>query len=289
MAKKYEKKHWIAFYDALVLLYDKLLADDRGCASILYQSQKHYLISERSINKRYRAVLDVRNNVSDIKTDLKRIADLFYTAVAIDNKDFDENNKPKLPVYVPRFLDDESDLFKIQIHENKAHSSENFKNNEWIIVAACLRGSLDLQCNDDDYKDMTNAEALSDALSELVCDDYKAYAEDSPESPYFTVCVNAKTMCDKHECDSIQKRSFTGRQIRASFFTQKDGMIQKSKLATVGIVLLTDDVQVVHSHDRSIRTDAKYTKQHVDEIILESIPASLRSGRLYKRYDEKKA
>ena len=285
MAKKDEKEHWIALYNALVLLYDKLLSNDNSCTNILYQSQKHHLINDQSINKRYRAVLNVRSNVSDIKTDLKRIADLFYTAVKLDDKDFDENDKPKLPVYVPRFLDNESDLFKIQIHENKAHSSENLKKTESVMIAACPRGSLNSQCSDE----RTSRQALESAVSILENEGYTVEIEDTPKSPYFTLSVDAKNMCNKYECDSIQRRFFTGRQIRANFFTKKDNIVQKSKLETVGIVLLTDDIEVVHSHDRSIRTDAKYTKQHVDEIILESIPAELRSGRLYKRYDDKKA
>lgn len=285
MAKKDEKPHWRAFYKELALLYDYLLSDEHGCASILYKSKDRCLLSEYSINKRYRAVLNIRDHDSAIKKDLERIAKLFYIAVAIDDKDFDENNKPKLPVYVPRFLDNESDLFKIQIHENKAHSSENLKKTDSVMIAACPRGSLDLQCSDG----RTSRQALESAVSVLENEGYAVEIEDTPKKPYFTLSVDAKTICEKHQCDSIQRRFFTGRQIRANFFTQKDDIVQKSKLATVGIVLLTDKIEVVHSHDRSIRTDAKYTKQHVDEVVLESIPAELRSGRLYKRYDDKKA
>lgn len=285
MAKKDEKAHWIAFYVALAHLYDYLLSDDRGCASILYQSKDHCLINEQSINKRYRAVLNVHDHADTIKTNLEHIAALFYAAVAIDDKDFDANNKPKLPVYVPRFLDDESDLFKIQIHENKAHSSKNHTQKDMIQVASCPRGSLTLQCE----KGRTNRQALEKSVGVLEADGYRVEIDDKPETPYYTLSIDAKTMCDKYECDSIQHRFFTGRQIRANFFTEKDDIVQKSKLATVGIVLLIADIQVVHSHDRSIRTDAKYVKKHVDEIVLDSIPTKLRSGRLYKRYDEKKA
>lgn len=284
MAKKDEKAHWIAFYLELAHLYDYLLSENGGCASILYQSKDRCLINEQSINKRYRAVLNVHDHAEAIKTHLERIAALFYEAVAIDDKNFNVNNKPKLPVYVPRFLNDESDLFKIQIHENKAHSSENHTHKDMIQVASCPRGSLTLQCDGG----RTNRQALENAASLLSADGYTVEIADTPKAPYFMLSVDAKTMCEKHQCDSIQRRFFTGRQIRANFFTEKDDVVQKSKLATVGIILLTADIQVVHSHERSIRTDAKYTKQHIDEIVLDIIPQDLRSGRLYKRYNEKK-
>lgn len=286
---KAEKLHWHEFYDELFLLYNYLLGDG-GCASVLYNSSVSYLKNEHSINKRYRAVLNVRDKKGAIETQIDRIKELFYIAVEIDKKDSKDKKEPKLPVYIPRFLDDEHQIFKIQIHENKAHSSENHTKKDTVPVASCLRGSIDSESNSDNDDDKrTNRQVIDDITALLQADDYIVKVENDPENPYIMLSVDANTMCEKYECDSIQRRFDTGRQIRANFFTKKDNIVQKSKLATVGIVLLTRNVDVIHSLDRSIRTDAKYTDQHVDEIVFDYIPPKMRSGRLYKRYSEKKA
>ncbi|MEN2750011.1 hypothetical protein AAIR29_00040 [Psychrobacter sp. FBL11] len=261
------------------------MGDDEmnGYATILYESQNRSPSSPFSFNKNYRAVLMVGDGdaVSALKTELQEIAELFYEAVAVDKKNYDPNNKPKLPVYIPRFLDDNDELFKIQIHENKAHSSENLTKTDMVTLASCPRGSLSRLI--DEKRSVRRV--LEAAAGVLENDGYTVVIEDKNLSPYYTLSVDVKTLCEKHECDSIQRRFFTGRQIRANFFTEKDDIVQKSKLATVGVVLVTKPVEVVHSLDRSVRTDAKYTKKHIDEIVFEEIPELFRSGRLYKIYD----
>ena len=281
-----DREHWYPFYGRLSSLYRLLMGDDEmnGYATVLYESRTRSSSSPFRFDKNYRAVLMVGDGdaVSALKTELQQIADLFYEAVAIDKKDYDPNNKPKLPVYVPRFLDDNDELFKIQIHENKAHSSENLTKTDMVTLASCPRGSL---CRLIDEKRSVR-QVLEAAAGVLENDGYAVVIEDKNLSPYYTLSVDVKTLCEKHKCDSIQRRFFTGRQIRANFFTEKDEVVQKSKLATVGVVLVTEPVEVVHSLDRSIRTDAKYTKKHIDEIVFEEIPAPFRSGRLYKNYDD---
>ncbi len=79
--------------------------------------------------------------------------------VAIDNKEHGTNRKPKLPVYMPYFLDNEDDIFKIQIHENKAHSSVNYKQGEMIPIFSCSKGSLSSPNEAD--KSRSNKEVLS--------------------------------------------------------------------------------------------------------------------------------
>ena len=281
-----DREHWYPFYERLSSLYRLLIGDDEmnGYATILYESRTRSSTNPFKFDKNYRAVLMVGDGdrVSALKTELQQIADLFYQAVAIDKKDYDPNNKPKLPVYVPRFLDDNDELFKIQIHENKAHSSENLTKTDMVTLASCPRGSLSRL-----YPDKRSVrDVLEAAAGVLESDGYTVATKDENLSPYYTVSVGVKTLCEKHECDSIQRRFFTGRQIRANFFTEKDDIVQKSKLATVGIVLVTKPVEVVHSLDRSVRSDAKYTKKHIDEIVFEEIPEQFRSGRLYKIYDD---
>lgn len=281
-----DREHWYLFYGRLSSLYRLLMGDDEmnGYATILYESQNRSPSSPFRFNKNYRAVLMVDNGdaVSAIKTELEEISDLFYEAVAIDKKNYDPNNKPKLPVYVPRFLEDNDELFKIQIHENKAHSSENLTKTDMVTLASCPRGSLSRLI--DEKRSVRRV--LEAAAGVLENDGYTVVIEDKNLSPYYTLSVDVKTLCEKHKCDSIQRRFFTGRQIRANFFTEKDDVVQKSKLATVGVVLVTEPVEVVHSLDRSIRTDAKYTKKHIDEIVFDEIPEQFRSGRLYKNYDD---
>ena len=281
-----DRAHWWKFYARLSELCKSLIGDDEmnGYAEILYESQKRPLSSPFRFDKNYRAVLMVSQAVPEIKAELEHIANLFYEAVAIDKKDYDPNNKPKLPVYVPRFLDDKDELLKIQIHENKAHSSENLTQKEMVILASCPRVSLcRLHEGKRTVEDVLEAEA--EALKQ---DGYTVIIRDTPLNSYYTLSVDVKTLCEKYKCTSIQRRFFTGRQIRANFFTEKDGVVQKSKLATVGVALVTKPVEVIHSLDRSIRTDAKYTKKHIDEIVFDKIPESFRSGRLYKIYDEAK-
>ena len=279
-----DREHWYPFYGRLSSLYRLLMGDDEmnGYATILYESQNRSPSSPFRFNKNYRAVLMVGDAVPAIKTELEEISDLFYEAVAIDKKNYDPNNKPKLPVYVPRFLEDNDELFKIQIHENKAHSSENLTKTDMVTLASCPRGSLSRLI--DEKRSVRRV--LEAAAGVLENDGYTVVIEDKNLSPYYTLSVDVKTLCEKHKCDSIQRRFFTGRQIRANFFTEKDDVVQKSKLATVGVVLVTEPVEVVHSLDRSIRTDAKYTKKHIDEIVFDEIPEQFRSGRLYKNYDD---
>lgn len=279
-----ENKHWVDFYNQLVILYDSLLDEESGYAGVMYQSKKNHLLGENSLNKRYRAVLYV-GEAHTLEEDIKRVKSLFYKAVEIDNQELKIKTEPKLPVYIPYFLDDENDLFKIQIHENKAHSSVNYKQDKMIPIASCPRGSL-AQNNEKDHT-RSNRQVIQDTANLLEAEGYTVEIEDNEKNPYVMLSVDVATLCDKYECDSIQRRYFTGRQIRANFFTKKDGIIQKSKLATIGTLLLRKHISVVNSFQRSTRTDAKYTKQHVDEIILDIVGEDLRSGRLYKRYNEK--
>lgn len=279
-----DREHWYPFYGRLSSLYRLLMGDDEmnGYATVLYESRTRSSSSPFRFDKNYRAVLMVGDAVPAIKAELQEIADLFYEAVAIDKKDYDHNNKPKLPVYVPRFLDDNDELFKIQIHENKAHSSENLTKTDMVMLASCPRGSLSRLYDEK----RTIRDVLQAEVEALKLDGYTVFIKDKPGFSYYTLSVDVKTLCEKNKCDSIQRRFFTGRQIRANFFTEKDDVVQKSKLATVGVVLVTEPVEVVHSLDRSIRTDAKYTKKHIDEIVFDEIPELFRSGRLYKNYDD---
>ena len=117
---KDKKQHWIDFYNELTSLYDSLLNPEYSGASVLYQSSTAGFIPN-TVNKHYRAVLNVGKETALIKDHIERAKALFYKAVAIDNKEHGTNRKPKLPVYMPYFLDNEDDIFKIQ-NEYKDYS-----------------------------------------------------------------------------------------------------------------------------------------------------------------------
>lgn len=98
--------------------------------------------------------------------------------------------------------------------------------------------------------------------------------------------IDVKTLCKLYHCQSVQHRIHTGRQIRADYFSHDaDGNITKSKLQSIGILLISADqsITVLTSHDCKVRTDAIYTKRHPTEIILEEVPEKFLIGRLYRR------
>lgn len=102
--------------------------------------------------------------------------------------------------------------------------------------------------------------------------------------------IDVKTLYKLYHCQSVQHRIHTGRQIRADYFSHDaDGNITKSKLQSIGILLISADqsITVLTSHDRKVRTDAIYTKRHPTEIILEDVPEKFLIGRLYRRWTGK--
>lgn len=262
---------WLSFYEALASFYENLIDDEGQIDNVIYES-KRYSYHQRQADKHYRAIVRVQD-VSDYTEQLEHVAAEFYAAHREANKrrkDYDPTKIPRLPMYLPRVNADEN-IFKIQIHENKAHSSTNHTQNEMIPVISVLRSAM-------------LREAFDASVQALKENGYIVIVDDEKKNPYLIASINAARLCEVYECDSIQRRFFTGRQIRANFFSQIDGKLQRSKLHSVGVLLVDRDIEVVHSHERTTRTDAIYTAEHPEEIVLEVIPLPLRSGRLYKKY-----
>lgn len=106
-----------------------------------------------------------------------------------------------------------------------------------------------------------------------------------------TLTIDAKTLCEKFECDSIQHRIQTGVQIRGNFFIQDEQQcIVASPLQSIGVLLLraNQNIDVFHSHKRRTRSDAKFTDGHPDEIILKIENLATHYGRLYRCFDTQK-
>ena len=277
---------WQPFYDVLAAFYEELLDDDGEMPDAIYES-KTYFHNPPNADKKYRAVLRVKD-IDTLREQLEHVAQAFYAsykAANSDKKDYDRDVIPKLPIYVPRVIDDEN-IFRLQIHENKAHSSTNYKKDEMIPVISILKRDFS-QENDYSEDKISVRELLDNTVQALADEGYSVDIEESNESSYVVVSINVARMCELYECDSIQLRAFTGRQIRANFFTKTDGKLERSKLQSVGVLLTDRHIEVVHSHERSIRTDAIYTAAHPDEIVLKTIPDVFRSGRLYKKYKSK--
>ena len=270
---------WIPFYEALASFYEALVDEDGRIKNAIYES-KTYFYNPPNADKHYRAVVHV-HDLDALREQLEHVTKAFYASHRAANqgrKDYDVTKIPKLPMYLPRINEDEN-IFKMQIHENKAHSSTNYKKNEMVPVVSILRSKL---------VGKNQAQQQFDGiLQALKDDDYSVEVDKYNESAYVIASIDAARLCKLYECDSIQRRAFTGRQIRANFFTQIDGKLERSTLKSVGVLLTDRDIEVVRSHERTIRTDAIYTADHPNEIVLEAIPPELRSGRLYKKYKAK--
>lgn len=279
---------WTPFYEALASFYEELLDENGQIKGAIYESKPYFYKPPRA-DKHYRAVLRV-DDADALKDELDEVATAFYASHRAANegrKDYDVTKIPKLPMYLPRINEDEN-IFKMQVHENKAHSSTNYKKDEMIPVMSILRGALNLTKNiNSNHEKTSDQKDFYDTVQALRDEGYIVEIDKYNESPFVIASINAERLCELYECDSIQRRFFTGRQIRANFFSRIDGKLQKSTLKSVGVLLTDTDIEVVHSHERTTRTDAIYTAEHPDEIVLEAIPPMLRSGRLYKKYKAK--
>lgn len=282
---------WIPFYEALASFYEELLDGECQIANAIYES-KPYLYRPPAADKNYRAVVRV-HDVNAFRAQLEYVIKEFYAAHRAVNKgkkDYDVTKIPKLPMYLPRINEDEN-IFKIQVHENKAHSSTNHKKGEMTPVISILRSALEskkrIKFSNEKPDGITAEQAFDDTVQALEKEGYIVEVDRYNESPYVVVSIDAARLCELYQCDSIQRRFFTGRQIRANFFTKIDGKLERSTLKSVGVLLTDKDIEVVRSHERTTRTDAIYTAEHPDEIVLNAIPVELRSGRLYKKYKVK--
>lgn len=259
---------WSVYFETLTEMY-QLLQESR-CLFSLNEPFKEL----GRPNGRYRGVFQLNDQqTADMKKLILDGKRLYETAT-------DDSNSRGLPINFPKFLEDEA-VFKMQIHINKAHLSKNYEIGSMVKVASVPTLILEHEDREQMEADIKTFHEAGEQLEKL---GYEVLIEDIPT--HDVMYIDVKRLCELNNCNSVQHRIDTGRQIRADYFSRDhDGNITKSKLQSIGILLIPSDQQitVLTSHDRKIRTDAIYTKRHPTEIILEEIPQKLLTGRLYRR------
>lgn len=248
-SKPMSKDPLIKLYDDVLSFLDKL-HDYRS-----YYSGSHYHTlpsGQRYLNKRFRAVYQVPDPsiyIDNVKSFESRYESIIKE-VNKDKKGFDPAKKIQPPLYLPRVVENYA---KIQIHENVAHKSEKLTSKKWLNLTMMfgVNDSNELQ----EYNKYAEQRLKEIGLETSLVDD--------------ELTVSVASICNRFECDSIQLRTRTGRQIRANYFVKdRSGMLEKSQLKSVGTLITNQLVTVEKSLQRSIRSDAIYAIEHPDEIKL---------------------
>ena len=259
---------WSVYYETLTEIYDLL----QDCSCLFSLNEPFKELGRPS--GRYRGVFKLNDE------QMKRIEPMLKDGQRLYEVASEGSNRKGLPINFPKFMEDAS-VFKMQIHINKAHLSKNYEIGSMVKVASVPTLILE---NEDREQMEADIKAFHEAGEELEKLGYEILIEQIPS--HDLMYIGVKRLCELNNCNSVQHRIDTGRQIRADYFSRdSDGNITKSKLQSIGILLIPADQQitVLTSHDRKIRTDAIYTKRQPTEIILEQIPQRLLTGRLYRR------
>lgn len=259
---------WSVYYETLTEIYEFLQESD-----CLFSLNDRFKEPGRP-SGHYRGVFKLDDE------QMKRIEPLLKDGQRLYEVASEGSNRKGLPINFPKFLEDES-IFKMQIHINKAHLSKNYEIDTSLKIASVPTLILE---NDDREQMEADIKAFYEASEALEKLGYEVLIEDI--DTHNIMYIDVKKLCELNNCNSVQYRIDTGRQIRADYFSRdNNGNITKSKLQSIGILLIPAEqqIQVLTSHDRKIRTDAIYTKRHPTEIILDEIPAKLLTGRLYRR------
>lgn len=259
---------WSVYFDQLTEIYHEL----QKCHCLFSLNDPFKEVGKP--NGRYRGIFALTDEQMQRMKQMLKDGKRFYEIAS------EGGNRNGLPINFPKFLEDET-VFKMQIHINKAHLSKNYEIGTMVKVASVPTLILE----DDDREQMEqDIKDFHKAGEELEKFGYEVLIEDIPS--HDLMYIDVKRLCELHKCESVQHRIDTGRQIRADYFSRdNEGNINKSKLQSIGILLIPADqpITVLNSYDRKIRTDAIYTKRHPTEIILEQIPEKLLTGRLYRR------
>lgn len=259
---------WSVYFQTLTEIYHEL----EKCDCLFSLNEPFKELSKPS--GRYRGVFSLTDK------QMQRVEPMLKEGQRLYEVASEGGNRKGLPINFPKFLEDDK-VFKMQIHINKAHLSKNYEIGTMVKVASVPTLILE---DDNEEAIRADIQAFQEAGKALEAKDYEVQIEQIPS--HDIMYVDVKKLCELNKCNSVQHRIDTGRQIRADYFSNdNDGNITKSKLQSIGILLIPADqrIEVLTSHDRKIRTDAIYTKQHPTEIILDEIPPKLQIGRLYRR------
>lgn len=206
---------------------------------------------------------------------VKFSGDIEHLKTLIEKSDIDKGREgaynTALTYNMPKLIDE--NVVRILVHENKAHASMNHKKGYIKLLSVRTSSAM---------REYASGE-LDEIARKMKQSGYSVKIDHNPQS--IQLSINVEHLCDMYECKSIQRRYSTGRQIRANFYTvDKSGLLEKSKLETLGILVIPHDmeVEIIKSHDRKIRTDAIYTEKHPDEIVFGDIPEGYITDRFYK-------
>lgn len=260
-------KEWGWYYSLISDLYD--LINTKSC-KILYQHNKSPFTWQGMIDPNYRAILQLPRS-ANINILAAKIDDINETYFLLK-----DSNK-RLPQYIPKLLTN-ANVSKIQIHENIAHSSKNYPKDTEVPIAWWPNNAPK-----DDTENDAKRRDIYKMIQELKTNGYNPIIKN--KILYSELLIKTNSLIEKFDCNSVQHRRRTGLQIRANYFTTKDGYLEKSKLSSIGVLLIPYDIEinVFKSAKRKIRSDAIYHKKQSDEIIFEEVPLSLKHGKHYTR------
>ena len=259
---------WRVYFEQLEEMYQLL----EECQCLFSLNQPFNQQGKPSGN--YRGVFQLNDQ------QMKRIEPMLKDGKRLYEVASEDSNRKGLPMNFPKLLDDDS-IFKMQIHINKAHLSKNYEADTNIRIASVP--TLISENEDKEYM-QANIKEFHQVAKTLEAKGFEVLVEQIPNLDM--IYIDVKTLCKLYQYQSVQHRVATGRQIRADYFSDDDdGNITKSKLQSIGILLIPLDqsITVLTSYDRKVRTDAIYTKSHPTEIILDDVPEKFLTGRLYRR------
>ena len=248
-------------------LFDVVCSDENDNTEWLYRSKDN---AYKYVKKHGKYVPD-----ATFKGIVRFNGDIEHLKTLIDQSESAKNKEGAYITHLmhnmPKLIDE--NVVRILVHENKAHVSKNHK--AGYIKLISIRTSAAM-------REYASGE-LVEILRKMEKSGYNVKIDQNPQS--VELSIDVKHLCDMYGCKSIQRRYSSGRQIRANFYTiDESGMLEKSKLETLGILVIPQnmEVEIIKSHDRKIRTDAIYTEQHEDEIVFDDIPEGYTIDRFYK-------
>lgn len=300
--QEYRKKYAIALNKAIeigVLNPEKQIRDYEN--TLLFQS--HSPFKGGKINKLFRAIVltgatpgDIAKHKRDIEDASKMLNYLSKIRTYLkEEQKPPEDLKPvegQLPIVFPRFID--RDIVKVKVTIYKSHKSERF-NTGFVEIALHkkkynftkrqLKKLSEVEIEQIKLEEEIHYERFLDFGHALERQGYEIQFNESGDA----IAVSVNSLLKNHNCDSIQRRNETGRQIRAEFYKYDEkGFLLKSKRESVGVLLIPYDMQVevLESDSRRIREDNLYTEGNEREIILDEEYSEFMACRLYKNYDD---
>lgn len=226
------------------------------------------------VNKQFRALYCIDSTKAEQVGKLIKLAESLHDEVMQAY----EAKSTKRPLYLPYLVQDDR-LETVTLHENIAHSSQNFRGDDLVPVAqVCVKYGRNGDVINDVVKDR------ADLVSIIEANGFEYTTEMLDKEQYWEqFYIKAIDLSNRFQCDSIQLRRATGKQYRYSMFgVDKDGYKTASKPKSLGVMVLVGDVKIVEPAQRKQRIDA-ITRNHPDVIDL----GFAINGVMHRKYDKK--